>query len=222
MHTVKACKEDDFPEWKDFCCSSFFMLPWAEWDFSVTCDVKSSDIQICNLRRGGSLVHGPVSCARVSRISRRITRLKVNGGSFDEFWMCTRGGCSFGTYGGHPRSTNAGNWPESCFVCLRLKMINSHLITKANFCSSFEPYLRLSLPKLINLHELSYFPTNFLIASLCLLSLVSENSAVKKPKSSHAKGINRVPFLAGACGKAQRNLFQAFFKRDRVDGFGAG
>lgn len=89
-------------------------------------------------------------------------------------------------------------------------MINSRLITKANFCSSFEPYLRLSLPKLINLHELSYFPTNSLIASLCLLSLVSENSAVKKPKSSHAKGINRVPFLAGACGRRNGIYFRRF------------
>lgn len=113
---------------------------------------------------------------------------------------------------GLPRSTRPANWPESWFVCFRLKMINSHLITTANFCSSFQPYLRLSLPKLINLHELSYFPTNFPIASLCLLSLVSENSAVKKPKSFHAKGINRVPFLAGACGKAQRNSFQALFQ----------
>lgn len=91
-------------------------------------------------------------------------------------------------------------------------MINSHLITSANFCSSFEPYLRLSHPKLINLHKRSYFPTNFPIASLRLLSLVSENSAVKKPKSSHAKGINRVPFSRRGMWKGTTEFVSGAFQ----------
>lgn len=51
MHTVRACKEEDFSRMKRFLLQLIFCL-WAERDFAVTCDVRSSDIQICNLRRG--------------------------------------------------------------------------------------------------------------------------------------------------------------------------
>ena len=103
-------------------------------------------------------------------------------------------------------------------ICLRLKMINNFLITQVNFCSSFGPYLRLSLPKLINLHELIFsdkFPDSIAL-STCYRLFPQKFWAVKKPKSSHAKGINRrfflISFFSRACGKAKQNLFPVDFQ----------